>query len=166
MTNALARFASDCHEELKANPGPLGRRKVCALLATLLKDQDFIEHHLPVDGPERQILFEDAELGFCICGHVHRGAKHSEPHDHGHSWAIYGQATGETLMTDWEKLEAATETTPGKVRAIRSYTLKPGMVRLYNEGDLHSPRRDAATRLVRIEGTNLDLVKRLKYKAA
>jgi hypothetical protein len=39
------------------------------------------------------------------------------------------------------------------------------MVRLYNEGDLHSPRRDAATRLVRIEGTNLDLVKRLKYKA-
>lgn len=166
MTDALARFSAASHDELKANPGPLGRRKVCALLADLLKDQAFIAKYLPESAPERTILYEDPELGFCVVGHVHKGAKHSEPHDHGHSWAIYGQAVGETVMTDWEKLEAATPTTPGKVRAIRSYTLKPGMLRLYNEGDLHSPSRAGPTRLVRIEGTNLDLVKRLKYQVA
>ena len=166
MPDALERFAAASHAELKADPGPLGRRKVGALLADLLKDQEFIAKYLPPDAPERRILYQDAELGFCVCGHVHKGAKHSEPHDHGPSWAIYGQAVGETVMTDWEKLEDATETTPGKVRAVRSYTLTPGMLRLYNEGVLHSPRRDGPTRLVRIEGTDLDKVKRLKYREA
>lgn len=165
-TNALAHFAAAAHDELKADPGPAGRRKVGALLAELLKNQDFITRHLPEDAPEREILYEDAELGFCICAHVNNKPKHSDPHDHGHSWAIYGQAVGETVMTDWEKLEPATETAPGKVRALRSYTLKPGMLRLYNEGDLHSPSRDGPTRLVRIEGTNLDKVRRLKYQVA
>jgi hypothetical protein len=165
MTNPLAHFAAACHDALKADPGPRGRRQICALLADLLKDQGFIAAHLPENGPEREILYEDAELGFCICAHVNRNAKHSEPHDHGPSWAIYGQAAGETVMTDWEKLEPATEASPGKVRALRSYTLKPGMLRLYNEGDLHSPSRTGATRLIRIEGVNMDKVKRLKYVA-
>lgn len=166
QTDALAQFAAAAHDELKADFGPAGRRKVGALLAELLKNQDFIAEHLPESGPERKILYEDSELGFCVCAHVNNKPKHSDPHDHGHSWAIYGQAVGETIMTDWEKLEAATEATPGKVRSLRSYTLKPGMLRLYNEGDLHSPSRDAPTRLVRIEGTNLDKVKRLKYQIA
>jgi hypothetical protein len=39
------------------------------------------------------------------------------------------------------------------------------MARVYNEGDLHSPRREGPTRLIRLEGTNMDRVKRLKYEA-
>jgi hypothetical protein len=27
------------------------------------------------------------------------------PHDHGNSWAIYGQALGWTEMTEWEREE-------------------------------------------------------------
>jgi hypothetical protein len=30
------------------------------------------------------------------------------------------------------------------------------MAKAYNEGDIHSPRRDGATRLIRIEGHNMD----------
>jgi len=60
------------------------------------------EDHLGDDVPERKVLYEDPELGFCILGHVYRGAKDSHPHDHGPSWAIYGQAQGETAMTDYE----------------------------------------------------------------
>ena len=89
----------------------------------------------------------------------------SPPHDHGPTWAIYGQAAGETEMTDWELLEAASEAAPGKVRKARTYTLTPGMAFVYNEGDLHSPRRDGPTRLIRLEGINMDTVKRLKYEA-
>jgi len=116
------------------------------------------------DVPERKILYEDPELGFCILAHNHDGAKESQPHDHGPSWAIYGQARGETLMSDWTLVERATEDTPGKVRLARTYPLKPGMAHVYNEGDLHSPRREGPTRLIRIEGTNMDKVRRLRYE--
>jgi hypothetical protein len=39
------------------------------------------------------------------------------------------------------------------------------MARLYNEGDLHSPRREGPTRLIRVEGTNMDNVRRLSYES-
>jgi len=51
------------------------------------------------------------------------------------------------------------------VRFVRDYALKPGMAHLYNEGDLHSPRRDGPTKLLRIEGKNLDKVRRFGYRA-
>ncbi len=34
-----------------------------------------------------------------------------------------------------------------------------------HEDDLHSPRREAATKLIRIEGKNMDKVRRLAYQA-
>ena len=46
------------------------------------------------------------------------------------------------------------------------YDLKPGMAKYYDVGQLHSPRREATTRLVRIEGMNLDGVKRDTYEVA
>jgi hypothetical protein len=39
------------------------------------------------------------------------------------------------------------------------------MAYLYNEGDLHSPSRAGSTRLIRIEGRNMEKVKRFKYEA-
>src|SRR5436190_1910221 len=126
----------------------------CAFIATYVGD----------DVPERKILYEDPKLGFCILAHVYDGVKESNPHDHGPSWAIYGQARGETIMNDWALVHPAGPDTPGKVRHVRSYTLKPGMAYVYNEGDLHSPRREGPTRLIRIEGTNMDKVRRLSYE--
>jgi len=35
---------------------------------------------------------------------------------------------------------------------------------LYNEGDLHSPRRDGPIRLIRIEGKNMEKVQRFPYE--
>jgi predicted metal-dependent enzyme (double-stranded beta helix superfamily) len=134
-------------------------------LREVLKDEDFVTTHLGDDVPERKILYEDAALGFCILAHVHTGAKESPPHDHGPTWAIYGQARGETEMTDWELVETASDDKPGKVRRAKTYTLTPGMAYVYNEGDLHSPRREGATRLIRIEGMNMDNVRRFRYES-
>jgi hypothetical protein len=50
------------------------------------------------------------------------------------------------------------------VRRTRSYRLRPGDVHVYNEGDLHAPSRAGPTRLVRIEGTNMEKVARAKYE--
>jgi hypothetical protein len=164
MGYTLEEFSAACHAILTEDPGPKGRTKVCALVRDVLKDQTFVATHLGDDVPERKILYEDPELKFCILGHVYKGAKESQPHDHGPTWAIYGQAEGETLMNDWALVEPASAVKPGKVSHVRSYPLKPGMAYLYNEGDLHSPKREGATRLIRIEGQNVEKIKRFSYE--
>jgi hypothetical protein len=164
MTYDLQQFAADCHRVLAADPGVEGRKQVCALLRDVLKDEEFVAANLGDDVPERKVLYEDPELGFCILGHVYDGAKNSNPHDHGPSWAIYGQARGETIMTDYEPVARPGEGQPGKARAIKNYRLTPGMAYLYNEGDLHSPRREGTTRLIRIEGKNMEKIRRFPYE--
>ena len=111
------------------------------------------------------MLYEDPELGFTILAHGYVGAKGSKPHDHGPSWAIYGQAAGETIMTDWDCLARPTETVPGKAKHVRDYSMLPGDAYLYDVGVLHSPRREGATRLLRIEGLNMEKCKRFPYEA-
>lgn len=164
MIRTIEQFAAACHDILKAEPNPAGRSKVCALLQDVLKDEQFVANYLKDDTPERKILYEDPELGFCILAHHYRGAKTSPPHDHGPYWAIYGQARGETEMSDYELLEPASPEKPGKVRMTRTYKLTPGVAHVYNEGDLHSPKRVDSTQLIRIEGVNMEKVKRFKFE--
>src|ERR671934_668218 len=146
MGYTLEKLATAVRDILRQEPDPRGRERVRALVEEVLKDDAFIARHLGDDVPERKILYEDPELGFCILAHVNHGAKESQPHDHGKYWAIYGQAEGETIMSDWELVEPSREGKPGKVRYLRAYPLEPGMAKLYNEGDIHSPRRDGPTR--------------------
>ena len=166
MAHTLEQLSADCRRILETDPGPAGRAKVCELVQDVLKDDAFVRTHLVDGGPERKILYEDPKLGFCILAHVYEGAKESTPHDHGPSWAIYGQARGETVMSDWAVLERPAEGKAGKVRLAKSYTLTPGMAHVYNEGDVHSPRRSGPTRLIRVEGRNMDTVRRLPYEKA
>lgn len=164
MSYTLDEFAADAHSALTAEPGPAGREKVRELLERALKDDKFVETHLGANAEsQREILYEDPELKFCILAHVYKGARNSNPHNHGPSWAIYGQAKGVTEMTDWECLERPKDDEPGKVKSVRVYALEPGHAKVYNEGDLHSPRREKETRLIRIEGQNLEGVKRDRY---
>ena len=165
METSLLQFARECQTILRSEPGPSGRRQICMRLEQLLKDPKFVATNVHDETPERQVLYEDHEMGFCVLAHNYRSAKESPPHDHGPSWAIYGQAKGETEMTDYELVEPASKEKPGKARALRTYHLQPGMAYLYNEGDLHSPRRRGPTQLIRIEGMNMDRIKRLKYEA-
>ena len=78
---------------------------MCEHVSKALADPVFVATHLKDRAPSahpREVLYEDPELGFCICGHVYSGPANGAPHDHGPSWAIYGQATGVTEMTDWK----------------------------------------------------------------
>ena len=165
MNYTLEKFATDCKQLLRTDPSPAGREKVRELVEDVLKDKAFVGQYVNDNTPDRQIIYEDPELGFCICAHVNREAREANPHDHGSSWAIYGQAFGETEMSDWKILEPAAEGKPGKVQRDRVYALKPGMAHIYNEGDVHSPKRVSATGLIRIEGRNTQKMKRLAYKA-
>jgi hypothetical protein len=165
MGMSLEQFAARCKSALAAHPGPEGRVAVTALVQQVLQDKDFVATYIPPGGPERHVLYEDPELGFTILAHAYQGAKNSKPHDHGPSWAIYGQAEGETIMTDYDCIARPTGDTPGKALPTRDYALQPGDAYLYEPGALHSPRRDGSTRLLRIEGQNMDRVTRLPYVA-
>ncbi len=166
MAYSLDEFAGDCRDALTEDPAPEGLEKVRELLETALKDKDFIAAHLGPDATSpRNILYEDPDLGFCIIAHAYTGAKTSAPHDHGPGWAIYGQAVGSTEMSDYRLLEKPSDGAPGRIEHVETYTLNPGDARVYQKGDIHSPKRENSTKLIRIEGVNMDTVKRNWYEA-
>jgi hypothetical protein len=167
MTYTLEQLASDIHDTLKADTSISGKQTACQHVSKALKDDDFVTRHMPDRAPDadpREILFEDPDLGFCICAHVYENAAFGDPHDHGSSWAIYGQATGSTHMIDWRIVEKGEGDKPTLVEQERSYTLVPGDAHFYDIGAVHSPKRDAPTKLLRIEGANLDDVERSYIK--
>lgn len=169
MPVTLQQLANEIRAALASDPGRSGKESVCKVVSQALLDQEFIAEHLK-DRKEgehpREVLFEDPETGFCICGHVYAGSAHGEPHDHGSSWAIYGQATGETEMTDWKIVKSGSDSEPHLVEKDCTYTLVPGDAHFYDVGDVHSPSRAAPVKLIRIEGANLDDVQRSNIKAA
>ena len=167
MTYTLEQLSADIKAALKADAGHGGKEAVCKLVSRVCRDQDFISKHLtPEQCKPRKVLYEDPELGFCICGHVYEKPAHGSPHDHGSSWAIYGVAVGDTEMSDWRIVKKGDGTSPTLVERERSYLMKPGDSHLYDVGAVHSPKRDTLTKLVRIEGANLDRVKRSNIKEA
>lgn len=168
MGYTLSELAADIHRELGADPGPAAKAAVCGFVARALKDEEFVATHLkdrPAGSDPRKILYEDPQLGFCICGHVYPNKAIGSPHDHGSSWAIYGQATGITEMTEWTIVEKGGNGRPIMVEPAQTYVMNPGDVRFYDVGVVHSPKREAPVKLIRIEGRNLDHVERSNIKA-
>jgi hypothetical protein len=169
MPYTLSKLAADIRAALAGGADRTAKEKVCAHVARALKDPAFIATHLKDRAPgadPREVLYEDPELGFCICGHVYAGTANGTPHDHGPSWAVYGQAEGVTEMTDWRIVRQGSGAEPTLVERGETYLMRPGDAHLYDVGDVHSPKREAPVKLVRIEGQNLERVRRSHIKAA
>lgn len=72
MAYTLEQLGANIRSALKADPGPAGKQTVCALVSKVSLDKEFIAQHLTADQCRpRKVLYEDPELGFCICGHVY-----------------------------------------------------------------------------------------------
>jgi hypothetical protein len=167
MNDTLQVFAAECHKIIKLDSGRRGIEAVREKLEPLLLDEEFIATYLGADNHSaRKIIYEDSELGFCILAHVFKGYNEAPPHDHGPSWAIYGQAAGKTEMTEYDEVGSHSDGEIGIAKPVKSYTLEPGMAVAYQVGDLHSPQRDGETRLIRMEGQNLEGIKRDKFQRA
>jgi hypothetical protein len=167
MGYTLEQLGADIRKALKADAGPKGKQAVCDLVSKALLDKALVAQHVTDEACKpRKVLYEDPELGFCICGHVYHGAANGAPHDHGPTWAIYGVAEGITQMTDWKIVKPGSGDQPSLVEPTTTYDMKPGDAHFYDVGVVHSPKRDGITRLIRIEGQNLDRIKRSNIKAA
>jgi len=165
MAYTLENLVSDIRLTLKSTPGNAGSSALCPFVEQALGDESFISTHFGADktGP-RHIIHEDEELGFCVCVHIYNDAKCGAPHDHGPSWALYGQALGVTEMTHWRIVEPAAGEQPALVEQVETVVLEPGMSHFYQVGDVHAPNRSGKIMLLRIEGANLDNIKRTSIK--
>ena len=106
MTYTLDAFVKDAKSALKDHEGPAGREKVRVLLEKLLANKSFVEEAV---GPAAPIgtrkLYEDKDLGFVVLAHCNPKPHKSPPHDHGSSWAVYGQAVKHTDMSEYRRLD-------------------------------------------------------------
>ncbi len=163
MAYDLEQFTADCRTILKGDPGPAGREEVRKNLERLLQNQDFVRRHC-LDRPKGlHVLYEDKELGFQVLAHLNQKPRVSPPHDHGKSWAIYGQATEYTDMTEWERVDDGKDKTQGKLKVAKSYRLTPGHAGIYADGKIHSIDYPANSCFVRVTGTNLDRIARVSF---
>ena len=167
MSYDLDRFCRDSRAALAAEPGRAGRDKVRRNLERLLTDPDFLAAELGAERPAgRRTLHEDAEMGFVVLAYVTDEGHKSPPHDHGTSWAIYGQATSYTDMTEFDRLDGGGGPGTARLRQTRHYRLDPGMAGLYDGAEIHAIDYPAGARFVRVTGADLDQVPRLRYDTA
>jgi predicted metal-dependent enzyme (double-stranded beta helix superfamily) len=163
MAYDLDQFISDCRTSLTRDPGPKGREEVRVNLERLLSNNDFVEEHCS-DKAERglKVLYEDPKLKFQILAHINDKARVSPPHDHGDSWAIYGQATLWTDMIEWKREDDGSDPKQAKLTPEKKYRLNPGHAGIYQDGKIHSIDYPDKSRFVRVTGTNLDNIPRIR----
>ena len=164
MAYTLDQFVSDCRSILNRDPGPPGREQVRMNLERLLSDSDFVAKHCGDDAPKGlHVLYEDKDLGFQVLAHINEKARVSPPHDHGASWAIYGQAYKHTDMIEWEREDNGGDPKHAKLKPVKKYRLTPGNAGIYQDGRIHSIDYPDDSRFVRVTGTNLDRIDRVAF---
>ena len=167
MSYSLEQFCQDCREALTAQPGRAGRDAARGKLEALLIDEDFKAAYL---GPDQetgvQTIFEDPELDFCVLTYRANADRTSPPHDHGNSWAIYGQAEKHTDMKIYNRLSGGDGAGEAKLEMTKEFRLNPGMAGLFDVGEIHAIDHPAGSRFVRVTGTDLNNVERLRFDEA
>lgn len=165
MTYTLDAFCQDCRTELEKDKGPVGRERIRNLIERLLGNKEFVAKHL---GPQvktgRHTLYEDPELKFCVLAHIDRDGRSSVPHDHGRSWAVYGQAIGWSAMSLWKRKDGGTGEGAAELEQAGSFRLEPGQAGIFDIGVIHGVERSPGDCCyVRVTGEDLEVVPRLKY---
>jgi predicted metal-dependent enzyme (double-stranded beta helix superfamily) len=164
MSYDLDQFISDCRSILARDPGPAGREEVRLRLERLLGEPDFLREYCSDEAPQGlRVLYEDPKLGFQVLAHINDKARVSPPHDHGASWAIYGQATKYTEMTEWERVDKGTDGGRAELRPTSKYRLMPGQAGIYQDGKIHSIDYPDKARFIRVTGSNLDKIDRVRF---
>lgn len=167
MTYDLKSLAREIKAVLSADPSEDGPQGILPLVEKALVDPQFLADNFGADKPgPRHVIHEDPDLGFCICAHVYHDENNGAPHDHGPSWAVYGQAEGTTVMTHWNVVQPALDGQPARVEQHETLTLGPGDAYYYRPGAVHAPMRAGPVKLLRIEGKNLDTVTRTPIEIA
>jgi hypothetical protein len=108
-------------------------------------------------------LCHDRDLGFQIVAYIMGGAYEGGPHDHGSSWAIYGQAVRYTDMTEWARVDDGSKDGFAKIEKAREYRLERGDAGIFDDHQIHSISYPSGARFIRVTGTDLSTIKRGRF---
>lgn len=153
MSYSLNDFCSDTRSILEKRDDHGGREQIRRKLEQLLRDRDFRTEYLADDATGVSQIYADPELDFCVLTYSMTAPRTSPPHDHGESWAIYGQVAGHTDMTIWEAGN-------GNVTPVRTFRLEPGQAGLFDVREIHSIEYGEGAKFVRVTGVDLSNVSR------
>lgn len=166
MAYELDDFCRDCRDALSAaaTGSTDSLERVRASLSQLILNAVFVQRICGADAPSGlHLLFEDGSRGFQVLAHVNQKPRVSPPHDHGDSWAIYGQAIGYTDMTVYRRIDDLCDPAHARLEVTSRYRLNPGDVGVYGRGVIHSIDYPAGSRFIRVTGTNLDMIERRAF---
>ncbi len=167
MAYTLDEFCRDCHDTVARNDGPEGREAIRRNLERLLANEAFVAEHLGPDAPVGvRTLYKDEAHEFVVLAHIDDAPRRSPPHDHGDSWAVYGQATEYTDMSEYRRLDGGEADGPARLERTKSYRLTPGKAGLYDVRAIHAIDYPAKARFVRVTGRELEYEPRLKFDMA
>jgi predicted metal-dependent enzyme (double-stranded beta helix superfamily) len=164
MAYSLADFCTDLSATLKAK-GQSGLPEIADKLSALLKNPAFVAETFSEDTPiGKRELWHDPQTDAYVLAHVQEGGKTGKPHSHGASWAIYGTARGVTEMTEWRRVNPASD--EGAVlEKSKHYALGPGQTQGYASGAIHSTAHPQKAWVIRVTGTDLDAIPRYHFRA-
>lgn len=165
MSYQLDQFCADAAAPLDRGPTltqaleDMGRA-----LARLLKNPDFVAATFDETTPAgKRVLYHDPKHDFYVLAHVQTAGKAGSPHSHGDSWAIYGNAARVTSMTEYRRINPADDA--GAVLEIADYyDLCAGQTRVYPKGMTHSTAHPDRAWVIRITGTDLDVLPRYHFR--
>ncbi len=147
----------------RAIPARTGANRCAPISNACSAIADFIRAYAGDDQPRGvKVLYEDEKLGFQVLAHINDKARASPPHDHGASWAIYGQATQYTDVTEWAREDNGKDPTHAKLKPAKKYRLTPGHAGIYQDGAIHSIDYPDQARFIRVTGTDLEKINRIK----
>ena len=150
MSYSLEDFCHDVRGLLLAGDTREARDAIRVKLNDLLVDAEFCAVHLGEDSAKGvNQIYQDAETGFCVLTYNMTNPRISPPHDHGNSWAVYGQVEGFTDMTIWSAA------TPTDIEPVKTFRLDAGQAGLFDVGDIHSIDYGAGAKFVRITGVDM-----------
>ena len=164
MTYDMKDFCDETRAILKLDQGDTGREQVRQSLGKLLANKEFVDANCSPDA-ERGIhtIYHDEETDFHVMTHIYENGTQSPPHDHGSSWAVYGQAVGHTDMTVWARKDDGSVDGHAEVEPADEFRLNPGQVGVFHPGIIHSIKFPDGARFVRVTGTDLNKQRQARY---
>ena len=166
MAYSLQDFCRDTRDVLKAGSDRATVEKVRPLMERLVADKEFVAQYFGAQQPEGlHKIHIEPNSGFEVMTYRYEKARKGQPHDHGASWAIYAQVGEYTDMIEWDRTDDRSNPDVATVKPRRSYRLNPGQAGVYYQNELHSTATSPNTRYLRITGTDLENIERLRINA-
>jgi len=165
MTYEFETFCGDCRKAYDKSTGEADLEVIRQNLEKLIKENPgFIEEKCG-DSADYGVheLYTDPQMGFIVYAHNIKEGRKSPPHDHGASWAVYGQAKKFTDMTEYRRLDDKSEAGHAEIEETKNYRLEFGMAGKFGPHDIHQIHFEDEARFIRVTGADLFKENTLTY---